>query len=68
MTAASGRSRRWSLTRCLPGQGAGPGGQREPYGGGVFQFGKRQGGAFCPVEGGGDLRRRVEVAGMNAWG
>ena len=47
----------------LAGEVAGAGGQREPHGGGVFQLGDGQRGPFCPVEGGGDLGRRVGVAG-----
>jgi hypothetical protein len=41
--------------RCLPGQGLGAGGQRQPHGRGLFQVGDRERGAFGPVEGGGDL-------------
>ena len=56
--APLGRPGRW-----LPGPGLGAGGQRQPHGRGLFQVGHREGGAFGPVEGGGDLGRRGDVAG-----
>ena len=49
--------------RRLPGQGLGARAKREPHRRGVFQLGDGQGGAFGPVEGGGDLLGRVGVAG-----
>jgi hypothetical protein len=57
--------RRW-VGRWLPGQGLGAGGQRQPYGRSVFQLGDRERGACCPVEGGGDLGRRADVAAVIA--
>ena len=49
--------------RRLPGQGLAAGGQRQPHGRGVFQIGDRKRGACGPVERGGDLGRRADVAG-----
>src|SRR6185503_6882654 len=45
------------------GQGRGAGGQRQPHGRGVFQVGDRERGASGPVEGGGDVGWRGDVAG-----
>src|ERR1019366_5404006 len=50
-------------SRRLPGQGPGAGPQRQPHGRRVLQLADRQRGAFRPVQGGGDLRRGVGVAG-----
>ena len=49
--------------RRLSGQGLAACPQSEPHGCGVLEVGDRQGGALCPVEGGGDLGRRGGVAG-----